>query len=59
VPTFSVIAQSENATKTSVEAREFEMTVGEPEDAGGTNEGANPLEYMIGGQAGCLNATGH
>jgi uncharacterized OsmC-like protein len=35
------------------------MTVGEPEDAGGTNEGANPLEYMIGSQAGCLNATGH
>lgn len=52
-------AQSENPTKTSVEAREFEMTVDEPENAGGTNEGPNPLEYLIGGQAGCLNATGH
>jgi uncharacterized OsmC-like protein len=59
VPTFSVTAQSENPTKTSVEARKFEMTVDEPENAGGTNEGPNPLEYLIGGQAGCLNATGH
>jgi uncharacterized OsmC-like protein len=59
MPTFSVTAQSENPTKTSVEAREFEMTVDEPENAGGTNEGPNPLEYLIGGQAGCLNATGH
>jgi uncharacterized OsmC-like protein len=59
VPTFSVTAQNENPTKTSVEAREFEMTVDEPENIGGTNEGPNPLEYLIGGQAGCLSATGH
>jgi uncharacterized OsmC-like protein len=35
------------------------MTVDESEDAGGTDEGPNPLEYVIGGQAGCLNSTGH
>lgn len=59
MPTFSVSAQSENPTQTSVTAREFEMTVDEPENMGGTNEGPTPLEYLIGGQAGCLNATGH
>lgn len=59
MPTFSVSAQSKNPTKTSVEAREFEMTVDEPEDAGGRMRDQNPLEYLIADQAGCLNATGH
>jgi uncharacterized OsmC-like protein len=56
--TIAVEANRENPTQTTVEARGFELTVDEPEDMGGTNEGPNPLEYLLAAQAGCLNVTG-
>lgn len=52
-----VEAERESPVKTTVEARDFELVVDEPEDMGGTNEGPNPLEYLLAGQAGCLNVT--
>lgn len=54
----NVEAQRESATQTTVEVRDFELTVDEPEEMGGQNEGPNPLEYLLVGQAGCLNVTG-
>ena len=57
--TFSAKAQSENHTKTVVKARGFEMTIDEPEDLGGTNDGANPVEYILAALSGCLNVVGH
>lgn len=59
VMTVDVEAQSETATRTTVEVRDFELTVDEPEAMGGQDEGPNPLEYMLAAQAGCLNVTGH
>lgn len=56
---FSAKASSENETKTVVKTRKFEMIIDEPENLGGTNEGANPVEYMLGALAGCLNVVGH
>lgn len=55
----SVEARSENTTKTTVEARGFEMVVDEPEEMGGTDEGPNPLEYLLGAEAGCLSVTAY
>lgn len=52
-----VEAERESATRATVEAREFELVVDEPEEMGGANEGPNPLEYLLAGQAGCLNVT--
>lgn len=52
-----VEAERESATRATVEAREFELVVDEPEEMGGGNEGPNPLEYLLAGQAGCLNVT--
>lgn len=54
----NVEAQRESATQTTVEVRDFELTVDEPEEMGGQNEGPNPLEYLLAGQADCLNVTG-
>lgn len=54
----AVEATRENPTKTTVRARDFELTIDEPEGMGGTDEGANPLEYLLAAQAGCLNVTG-
>lgn len=53
----AVEAERESATRTSVDARGFELVVDEPEDLGGADEGPNPLEYLLAGQAGCLNVT--
>ena len=56
---FAVSAQSENETKTIVQAREFDFVVDEPAALGGTNDGPNPVEYLIGAWAGCLNVVVH
>ena len=56
---FAVSATSESETKTVVEARDFEFVVDEPAALGGTNDGPNPVEYLIGAWAGCLNVVVH
>ncbi|WP_435320331.1 OsmC family protein [Haloarchaeobius sp. TZWSO28] len=56
---FAVSAESESETKTVVESREFEFVVDEPSSLGGTNDGPNPVEYLIGAWAGCLNVVVH
>lgn len=56
---FRIQAESENATKTLVKARNFSFIVDEPEDLGGKNEGPNPVEYLLGAFAGCLNVMAH
>ena len=52
-----VEAEREGPTRSTIEARDFELVVDEPEEMGGSNEGPNPLEYLLAGQAGCLNVT--
>jgi uncharacterized OsmC-like protein len=56
---FAVSAESESETKTTVRARDFEFVVDEPPALGGTNDGPNPVEYLIGAWAGCLNVVVH
>ncbi|WP_372753562.1 OsmC family protein [Labilibaculum sp.] len=56
---FRVNAHSENATKTVVKARGFELIIDEPADLGGTNEGANPVEYVLAAFCGCINVMAH
>lgn len=56
---FKIKAQSESKTKTVVTARKFSMTIDEPENLGGSNEGANPVEYLLGALSGCLNVVSH
>lgn len=53
----SVEAARESPTKSTVEVRDFELVVDEPQQMGGSNDGANPLEYLLASQAGCLNVT--
>ncbi|RKD88061.1 OsmC family protein [Halopiger aswanensis] len=52
-----VEADRETPTKSTVTARGFELVIDEPEDMGGQDDGPNPLEYLLAGQAGCLNVT--
>ncbi len=54
-----VKATSGNNTKTVVQAKAFSMIIDEPLALGGTNEGANPIEYMLAALSGCLNVVSH
>ncbi|MDS0242093.1 OsmC family protein [Haloferax sp. S2CR25-2] len=57
--TFAVAAAAESPTETRVSARDFEFVVDEPQSLGGENAGPNPVEYVLGALAGCLNVTSH
>ena len=57
--TFRVKARSESPTKTVVKARTFKMIIDEPADLGGTNDGPNPVEYILAALSGCLNVMCH
>ena len=56
---FSVSAKSQNSTKIEATARGFKIIIDEPEELGGTNAGANPVEYVLAALSGCLNVVGH
>jgi len=56
---FSVQSQSINSTQTQANARNFQMTIDEPASLGGTDAGANPVEYLLAALSGCLNVVGH
>ncbi|APT75528.1 osmotically inducible protein C [Marinitoga sp. 1137] len=56
---FKITSESETPTKTIVKARNFEMIIDEPENLGGNDDGANPVEFLLASLAGCLNVVGH
>jgi uncharacterized OsmC-like protein len=57
--TFGVSASAESPTKTRVSTRDFEFVVDEPATLGGSDEGPNPVEYLLGALAGCMNVVAH
>lgn len=56
---FKISAHSASPAKTIVKARNFQIIVDEPASLGGSNEGPNPVEYVLASLAGCLNVMGH
>lgn len=56
---FKVSGTSESPTRLNTRARNFNLTIDEPEALGGKDEGANPVEYILAGYAGCLNVVIH
>ncbi|WP_034061385.1 OsmC family protein [Lacinutrix jangbogonensis] len=56
---FTVTGKSTSATQFIGEARQFKLIVDEPEALNGTDEDANPVEYILAGFAGCVNVVGH
>ncbi len=57
--TFSVKGHSASEAKFIAKTRQFKLVVDEPEGLGGTDENANPVEYILAGLAGCVNVVGH
>lgn len=56
---FAIEGENENPTKLVVKARNFKLVVDEPAGLGGTDDGPNPVEYLLAGYAGCLNVVAH
>ena len=56
---FTVTGESTSATQFIGKARHFELIIDEPEALNGTDEDANPVEYILAGFAGCVNVVGH
>ncbi len=56
---FSVYGESTSSTQFIAKARQFRLIVDEPEELGGTDQDANPVEYILAGLAGCINVVGH
>ncbi|MEO5649500.1 MAG: OsmC family protein [Ginsengibacter sp.] len=56
---FSIKGVSKNPTKFIAQARNFKLVIDEPPALGGTDHGANPVEYLLASYAGCLNVMGH
>ena len=56
---FSVAGENSSATQFIGKTRQFTLVVDEPEALGGTDEDANPVEYILAGFAGCANVIGH
>lgn len=56
---FSLSGQNVNPTKFVAKTRQFTLTIDEPEGLGGTDQGANPVEFLLAAYAGYLNVMGH
>jgi len=56
---FKVQGESASPAKFIATTRNFKLVIDEPEDLGGTDENANPVEYILAGLAGCVNVVGH
>ncbi len=56
---FAIKGENTNPTQLVVNARQFKVIVDEPAALGGTDQGPNPVEYLLAGYAGCLNVVAH
>jgi uncharacterized OsmC-like protein len=56
---FEVMGRSESPARIAINARQFKLVVDEPPALGGDDLGANPVEYILAGLAGCLNVMAH
>lgn len=56
---FTTSAIAETPTRTLVTARQFKIVVDEPKGLGGSDNGPNPVEYVLASVSGCLNVVGH
>ena len=56
---FKVTGRSESPARIRVDARQFQLVVDEPPALGGSDVGANPVEFVLAALVGCLNVVAH
>lgn len=55
----SIRGESQNPTRMNLRSGKFSLTIDEPRQMGGTDEGPSPVQVLLMALAGCLNVTGH
>lgn len=55
--TFAVDSSQVSGLRSETKARDFTFTVDEPPELGGSDQGPNPVEYVLGGLAACQEIT--
>jgi uncharacterized OsmC-like protein len=56
---FSIQSKSTSPARTKIETRGFKLVVDETQELGSTNDVPNPVECILAGYAGCINAVAH
>ncbi|MCF8303740.1 MAG: OsmC family protein [Bacteroidales bacterium] len=56
---YKIDAYSEGKCKSNISVRNFHFIIDEPNEFNGSGQGPNPVEYMLGAFAGCINITGN
>lgn len=54
--TIEIHGQSHGQAEIDIRARDFNFKIDQPESLGGHNAAPHPLEYLLGGLAGCINS---
>ncbi len=57
--TVSITGKKVTANRLDIKARQFEFISDKELDFGGNEDGPNPLEYLLGGYAACINVVAH
>jgi len=56
---FKIEGEAQTAARFDANARQFTLVIDEPPTLGGDDLGANPVEFLLAGYAGCLNVVAH
>lgn len=56
---FKIEGEAQTAARFNASARQFTLVIDEPPALGGEDLGANPVEFLLAGYAGCLNVVAH
>lgn len=56
---FKIEGEAQTAARFDANARQFTLVIDEPPTLGGDDHGANPVEFLLAGYAGCLNVVAH
>lgn len=57
--TFKIEGKAQSAARLEAKARQFKLVIDEPPALGGSDLGANPVEYLLASYAGCINVVAH
>src|SRR5690625_6882445 len=57
--TFTARATAETETRVNVQLRDFTLTIDEPVALGGSDQGPNPVEFVLAAVMGCMNVVVH
>ncbi len=56
---FKTVGEAQSVARFEANSRQFKLVIDEPPALGGDDLGANPVEFLLAGYAGCINVVAH